>query len=137
MDQTARDSFSPKPKAILVIFICCCLLSIIRILRDSPRLGRIQPDDVAKRSDQRFAAVKLALPSRGIIGYVGEKGESSLPDYYLAQYALAPLVVDRSIQHKFVVGNFPSLQVPASLPGLRTIEDFGNGVVLLSNEGAR
>jgi hypothetical protein len=137
MDQTARDSLSPKPKAVLVIFICCCLLSIIRIMWDSPRPWRIQPDDVAKRSDQRFAAIKLALPSSGVIGYVGENGESSLPDYYLAQYALAPLVVDRSNQHKFVLGNFPSLQVPASLPGLRKIEDFGNGVVLLSNEDAR
>lgn len=134
MENAATDSLPRKLKVVLVVFTCCCLLSTIRILRDAPRPWHIEPDEVAKRSDQRFAAVKLALPSRGNIGYVGETGESSLPDYYLAQYALAPLVVDRSIQHKFIVGNFPSLQVPASLPGLRQIEDFGNGVVLLTSE---
>jgi len=137
MDQIATGGTRRKRKLILAIFIGCCLLSVIRIVRDAPGPSRIQLDDVAKRSDQRFAAVKLVLPGRGIIGYVGENGESSLPDYYLTQYALAPLVVDRSIQHKFVVGSFPSLQVPSSLPGLRKVEDFGNGVVLLSNEDAR
>jgi hypothetical protein len=133
MENAATESLPRKLKVVLVVFICCCLLSTIRTLRDAPRPWH-QSDEVAKRSDQRFAAVKLALPGRGIIGYVGETGESSLPDYYLAQYALAPLVVDRSIQHIFVVGNFPSQQVPASLPGLRKIQDFGNGVVLLASE---
>ena len=134
MDQAARGGARRKREAVLVVFLCCCLLSTIRIAWDAPKPWHIQPENIAERSDQRFAAVKSALPDRGIIGYVGETGESSLPDYYLAQYALAPLVVDRSIQHKFVVGNFPSLQVPPSLPGLRKIEDFGGGVVLLTTE---
>lgn len=127
----------PRTIGGILVLIVSCLLSSIRILRDSPGLAHGRDDDIAKRSDQRFAAAKLVLPGHGIIGYVGENGESSLPDYYLAQYALAPLVIDRSIQHKFVVGNFPSLQVPSSLPGLRKVEDFGNGVVLLTNEDAR
>lgn len=134
MDQAAKGDLSRNLKTVLVVFICCCLLSIIRIAWDAPRPGQIEPDNIAKRSDQRFAAAKLALPARGIIGYVGENGDSSLPDYYLAQYALAPLVVDRSIQHKFVIGNFPSGREPASLPGLRKIQDFGNGIVLLTSE---
>ncbi len=35
------------------------------------------------------------------------RGAAALGDYYLAQYALAPLVVDHSTNHALVVGNFP------------------------------
>lgn len=136
MDPTSTSGTKRKRELILVVFIFCCLLSVIRIVRDAPMPGHIEPDNFAKNSDQRFAAVKLALPTQGVVGYVGEPGGNSLPEYYLAQYALAPLVVDRSIQHKFVIGNFRSMQVPASLPGLRRVEDFGNGIALLTNEDA-
>ena len=134
MDNAPIGGLSRNAHIALVIFIGCCLLSVVRIVREAPRPWRLQPDDIAQRSDQRFAGVKQVLPTRGVIGYVGEPGEASLPDYYLAQYALAPLVVDRSIQHKVVVGNFPSLHIPPLMPGLRQIQDFGNGVVLLANE---
>lgn len=136
MNNAPRSALSRNQLLALVIFIFCCLLSTARILREAPKPWRIQPDDIAQRSDQRFAAVKQVLPNRGVVGYIGEPGDSSLPDYYLAQYALAPLVVDRSIQHKIILGNFPSLQVPISVPGLRKIQDFGNGVALLTNEDA-
>ena len=137
MDHTAAGDLSRNLKAVLVVFIGCCLLSVIRIAWNAPKPGHINPDNIAKRSDQRFSAVKQALPTRGVIGYIGENGDSALPDYYLAQYALAPLVVDRSIQHKFVIGNFPGSEVPASLPGLRKMQDFGNGVVLLTSEDSQ
>ena len=134
MDNAPRGTLSRNQLVALVIFVFCCLLSTARILREAPKPWRIQTDDIARRSDQRFAAVKQLLPRRGVVGYIGEPGDSSLPDYYLAQYALAPIVVDRSIQHKLILGNFPSLQVPISMPGLRKIQDFGNGVVLMANE---
>ncbi len=134
MENVPRGDLPRNLHIALVIFIFCCLLSTARILREAPKPWRMQPDDIAQRSDQRFSAVKQILPSSGVIGYVGAPGESSLPDYYLTQYALAPLVIDRSIQHEVVVGNFPSLQIPPSIPGLREIQDFGNGVVLLANE---
>lgn len=137
MENAPRRGFSRNAHVALVIFVGCCLLSVVRIVREAPKPWNLQPDDIPQRSDQRFSALKQVLPSSGVIGYVGEPGESSLPDYYLAQYALAPLVVDRSIQHKVVVGNFPSLHIPPLMPGLREIQDFGNGVVLLANEGTQ
>jgi hypothetical protein len=81
--------------------------------------------------------VKTRLPANGVVGYIGESGNSSTPDYYLTQYALAPLVVDRSTHHAIVIGNFP-LSPPSNLPpNLRLVEDFGSGVLLLSGEDAR
>ncbi|HKV80896.1 MAG TPA: hypothetical protein VJP02_22285 [Candidatus Sulfotelmatobacter sp.] len=130
-------SVSPRGNCAIFLFTVCCLLSTIRILREAPNPAQITSDDVSARSDKRFAAVKTRLPTSGVIGYIGESGTSSTPDYYLTQYALAPLVVDRSTHHAIVIGNFP-LSPPSNLPpNLRLVEDFGSGVLLLAGEDAR
>ena len=139
---TASGRSSKRNAASLVIVVLCCLLSSARLLVKSPGLTHLPPDDIAVRSDQRFAALKAALADpgvieRGVIGYIGEPGDSGLPDYYLAQYALAPRVVERSTNHAVVVANFPAS--PPAIPpaGLQLVRDFGNGVLLFSNKDAR
>lgn len=133
----STESASPRAKCAILFFTLCCLLSTIRILREAPNPAQLSQDDISKRSDQRFAAVKTRLPASGVIGYIGGDGDSSTPDYYLTQYALAPLVVDRSTHHTIVIGNFP-LSQPSSLPpNLRLVEDFGSGVLLLAGEDTK
>ena len=133
----STESASPRAKCAILFFTLCCLLSTIRILREAPNPAHLSQDDIPKRSDQRFAAVKTRLPASGVIGYIGGDGDSSTPDYYLTQYALAPLVVDRSTHHTIVIGNFP-LSQPSSLPpNLRLVEDFGSGVLLLAGEDTK
>ena len=133
----STESASPRAECAILFFTLCCLLSTIRILREAPNPAHLTPDDISKQSDRRFAAVKTRLPATGVIGYIGESGNSSTPDYYLTQYALAPLVVDRSTHHAIVIGNFP-LSPPSNLPpNLRLVEDFGSGVLLLAGEDAR
>ncbi len=76
------------------------------------------------------------LPESGVVGYVGESGPAADGSYYLAQYALAPLVVDRSANHALVVGNFATSQVSQSpAENLRLLKDFGNGVLLFAAKG--
>jgi hypothetical protein len=131
-----KQAATSKTNAAIFFFIFCCLLSTARLVFEAPRPGRIQRDDMSSRSDQRFAALKANLPVNGVIGYIGESGDSATPDYYLTQYALAPLVVDRSPNHAIVVGNFPS-SPPAQMPeNLRLVKDLGNGVMLFSSKGA-
>ena len=60
-----------KTKAGILLFIVCCLLSTIRLAFEAPRPGNLKPDDIASRSDQRFAALKPYLPAKGVIGYIG------------------------------------------------------------------
>jgi hypothetical protein len=132
--------FSPRLSSrttiATTIFILCCLLSTARVVIDAPSPTRLFPDDIATRSDQRFAAVKAALPKQGIVGYIGDSGTPG--DYYLAQYALAPLVVDNSPGRPLVVGNF-STPPPQSLPSarLQLLKDFGNGVLLFADRDAK
>lgn len=133
----STDSASPRAKCAILLFTLCCLLSTIRILREAPNPAHLRQDDISKRSDQRFAVLKTRLPAAGVIGYLGESGDSSNPDYYLTQYALAPLVVDRSTHHAIVIGNFPRSQPSNLPPNLRLVEDYGSGVLLLAGEDAR
>jgi hypothetical protein len=127
---------SPRVTIATLIFVLGCLLSTVRILRDAPIPGHVHTDDVAKNSDQRFAALKAALPSHGVVGYVGESG-NPIADYYLAQYALAPLVIDRSPNHPLVIGNFPASPPPSPSDHLQLLTDFGNGVLLFANKDAK
>ena len=130
---TDRQPTTSKTKAGILLFVFCCLLSTGRMVFESLTLRQSSYDDVAKLSDQRFSALKTRLPASGVVGYIGHSGDSAIRDYYLTQYALAPLVVDLSPNHPIVVGNFPG-PTPSAIPqNLRLVEDFGNGVMLLSH----
>jgi hypothetical protein len=122
-------------KACLWILVVVCLLSSGRMLVHSQRMSNEAAEN-ERRSGARFVALREALPQRGVIGYIGQS-QDSVGHYYLAQYALAPLVVDFSSDHRIVVGNFPNTP-PQNLPAhLKLMRDFGNGVLLLANEDAR
>ena len=125
----------------LVLFLLGCLLSSARLVVDAPRPRSI--DDLASqipnRSDRRFVALKTALPRHGTVGYVGESGApvDVLGNYYLTQYALAPMIVENSSNHPLVVGNFPRSQ-PSHVPdNLTLIRDFGNGVFLFARKDSK
>lgn len=135
--KTGSQSASGKAVGAILLFVGCCLLSTAHILFQAPRPGHISSDDISKRSDLRFAALKARLPTSGVIGYIGEPGDSSIPDYYLTQYALAPRVVDLSPNHSLVIGNFPSSRVSTIPPGLTLVEDFGKGVMLFAAKDAK
>jgi len=133
----ASSTFSGAPgrnTAAIFIFVACCLLSTARLIRDAPNPFHLKADDISQRSDQRFAALQKTLPKQGVFGYVGESGNSALPDYYLAQYALAPRVIDHSPNHPLVIGNFPSSRPALPAGNLKLIQDFGNGVLLFANQ---
>ncbi|HEV2468476.1 MAG TPA: hypothetical protein VGS05_06220 [Candidatus Sulfotelmatobacter sp.] len=81
--------------------------------------------------------MKTALPTRGVIGYIGEPGNAGTADYYLAQYALAPLVVDNSENHFLVIGNFPDQPNEPAPANLKLVRNFGDGLALFSNQEAK
>jgi len=103
----------------------------------TPNPLHLQVDDVAQLSEKRFAALRAELPNRGVVGYVGESGNAGVEDYYRAQYALAPLVVDRSKDHPLVVVSVSTLPPKPDTTGLEPVKNFGNGVLLFSNKGAK
>ena len=137
MDAPLPSAPNPKTTTGILLLLLCCLLSTGWMVFSTLHPGQITPDDIAARSDQRFSLLKMQLPTQGVVGYIGETGDSALADYYLTQYALAPLVVDYSPEHALVIGNFPSSQPTAISPDLRVIQDFGKGVFLLGRKEAK
>lgn len=121
----------------VLLFIACCLLSSLRLVYTTPNPARLQVEDVAQRSEKRFAALKTQLPKRGVIGYIGESGNWGTEDYYLAQYALAPLVVERSKNHPLVIVSISMVPPKPDTSGLEFVKNFGNGVELFSNKDAK
>ena len=119
-----------------VLFIFVCLLSSARLVIDAPTPASVKESsgEITKRSDQRFSALRAALPERGVVGYIGDPGTPALADYYLAQYALAPLVVDHSVMHSLVIGNFPAASNRVPSNDLQLVKDFGDGVLLFSGK---
>ena len=132
--QPFAHTLPARTRIALLAFVSCCLLSSARLVVQTPIPGHSIQDKVAQRSDLRFAALKAALPQHGVIGYVGDTGESGVAPYYLAQYALAPLVLVHSPNHPWVVGNFPSSAPAASFEKLRLLKDFGDGILLFAGE---
>jgi hypothetical protein len=98
--------------------------------------------------ERRFAELRAMLPARGVVGYLGtpapagttprEANAAALLRFrrrLLAQYTLAPVLLNESTEPEFVVGNFEpgaALTVPA---GLRLVRDFGDGLVLFRRSG--
>lgn len=137
MSEPASNRQRVRAPAGVLLFIVCCLLSSLRLVYKTPNPLHIQVDDVARQSDARFAALKAELPSNGVVGYIGEPGNAGTEEYYRAQYALAPLVVERSKDHPLVILSISTLPPKPDTTGLELLKNFGNGVLLFSNKDAK
>lgn len=86
--------------------------------------------------EKRFEGLRHNLPSRGVVGYISDDtndGEDSKARMFVAQYALAPVIIVRSLEHELVIGNFRKPVDEKKLCSsycLTIIKDFGNGVFL-------
>jgi len=139
---TARNAVRGAVGAIAI-----AILSLIVNVRQESReravsrsRGGISGQDDITLYTLRFEGLRRRLPASGIVGYLSYDGQGGQDTamYYLTQYALVPVVVERSANHSLVVGNFPG-PVPKAeqfLPlGLTLQGDFGNGVLLFGREG--
>lgn len=126
-----------RSSVFVAFLIVLFLFSSFRLVVGTPKPAHNVLDDIAARSDDRFAPLKAHLSTEGVIGYIGESGQSSLPDYYLAQYALAPVVVDHATNHAIVIGNFPHSAPSEIPPDLKLVQNFGNGVLLFAGRDTK
>jgi hypothetical protein len=92
--------------------------------------------------EARLQALRPLLPPGSTVGYLADPLPADLPRaesrdhfrrYVLTQYALAPVLVQRSAEADLVVGNFVSPPPPALAEelGLVPLHDLGEGILLL------
>jgi hypothetical protein len=101
------------------------------------------PSDPVMRQERRLAGLRGSVEARGLRGTVGYLGDfppgrgaddaRGVEDYFLTQFALAPLVLDGDAErHEWIVANLRSAASSARVPaGWKIEEDFGGGVLLL------
>ncbi len=89
----------------------------------------------------RFDGIRSMLPQRGVVCYMPNPDNSfdAKKHYFLAQYALAPLVVRPTADCDPLIGDFPAGSTAASVSGQQfvVLNDFGNGLMLLRRNTGR
>ena len=90
---------------------------------------------------KRFDAIKSSLPSRGVVCYLPnpESSFQAKKDYFLAQYALAPLLLRANADCETVIGDFAG-GAPSEVLNQQhvvLVHDFGDGLLLLRRSTAR
>jgi hypothetical protein len=128
----SRYNYPNRLRAGLILLLLIALLSSRELLRLTSHGQAGGSEAVAYI--QRFDAIKKILPERGVICYAPDPRieVDTNKDYFLAQYALAPLVLRTNRDCDLLVANFPggSTKVRISSPDYLLAKDFGNGVAL-------
>jgi hypothetical protein len=135
-DVSERPSVRARVWIALALVLAYAGVSVLRCLHRAAEWPSRAGQDEISAYERRFEALRPALPTRGVVGYLGDpepNEEGALEHfrrYLLAQYSLAPLLVVENLEPEFVVGNFYPGTKPAAPPGFRLVRDFGDGLVL-------
>jgi hypothetical protein len=127
----------------LLLVLLYAGVSTVRWARRAAAWPAASAQDEITAYESRFRVLRSALPSRGVVGYLGHpEPTSATPQdsnaaallhfrrYLLAQYSLAPVLLIESTDHELIVGNFYPGSSPPAPPGFRLFRDFGDGLVL-------
>ena len=112
----------------------------LRLIGDPEGDDAVGRDRVA-RHEERLAGLRTVLPERGVVGYLsdnraadGFSDMSAMEEYFMTQYALAPLVIVPGADRDTVVGLFSRPVDVNPSTGLRILGNFGDGVLLMKRE---
>ena len=122
----------------LILLLGGALLSSYKLLQQSPPLSSRPAADEVSKYEARFTRARQVLPQHGVICYVPDfnSSDAAKRNFFLARYALAPLVVRTVPDCDPLIADFPS-GLPSSFLDHRyaELEDFGHGVLLLKRNG--
>ena len=145
--ELSMGKYSIEAKIGIAAVILFALISNWNLVKQE---GKFDPKQIGRDNislyDKRFDGLRKILPSHGIVGYISDRpitdyskmaDAALIAQYYLVQYAVAPVLVDDSIERKLVIGNFhqPNVSLPKEKK-FTVLKDFGNGVVLFETEKA-
>jgi len=116
--------------AALIFLLTICALSTMTMVKREG--GWKQPPvipDVISVYLSRFEEVHWRLPPHSTLCYIAS-GNATVMDYYLAQYALAPVVVSNNQPCELWLGNSIAGEPLEFHQDLVLVHDFGRGVKL-------
>ncbi|MFA5143529.1 MAG: hypothetical protein WC522_05125 [Candidatus Omnitrophota bacterium] len=136
-----KNRITKEDIALASLLLIAFIINMSLLAQALRSITEIDKVDWITAYENRFDGLKKTLPGYGTVGYVTNNQAEDIryifeesKRYYLAQYALAPIVLEYGGRKGPVVGNFKD---PADgrdalkKIGLPLVRDFGNGVVLL------
>ena len=132
-------SLPARAQAGIYGLLVIALYSSLGFLLDSVKMNRKAEEDSSPTSTyvRRFQKLRGDLPPKGRVGYLTDMAQD--PDdveFHLTQYALIPLVLEKSKSPRYIVGNMVKAPTAEFLTaqGLVMVQDYGMGVVLFEKK---
>ena len=125
-----------RARAAVVVALLMAGVALYRIAEElhATMAGPPPPTSDAVVSEARLAVLRGDLAHRGTVGYVTDAPDFAafIERFYLAQFALAPLIVVPAADLRWVVGDFRNGGVPDTVAGsdLQVVREYGGGVML-------
>jgi hypothetical protein len=130
-------NFSLRVSTAILSLIICALFVNIQALAEIILFPERLTRDISQY-EKRFKKLREILPAEGAVGYISDEQEDKNDArYQVAQYALAPVIVARSLEQNIIIGNFSDASARPGIyekGGLVPIRDFGGGLVILTRE---
>jgi hypothetical protein len=122
---------------IPVAMIAFATVSSVALLRDEI-IGYVhRTPNVIGIPDSAVMSLRSIVPKGETFGFLSDRNNPEVVDkrLYSATYSLAPSIVERTANRRFIIGDFRSKSnIPMVLERhqLHIVEDLGNGFLLLS-----
>jgi hypothetical protein len=129
----------PSGRYVVYGLLLVALLGQIPMLQRVVRLLR-EPSskDPVAIAEHRLAGIRATLEGVPRVGYITDiAGDSIGTDaaaterYFLTQYVLAPVVLERGTAEELVVGNFAADTLPGRYAHLKILRRYDRGLLLL------
>jgi hypothetical protein len=120
--------------ALACLLVLAVLSAALELWRAAHSYARSDGGQRFASRQTRFRELRRLLPPHGVVAYLSDKPDATA-SYFLAQYALAPLVLERGATRPVVVGNFFEPAAAGALAarlGLALQRDLGEGVMLFT-----
>jgi hypothetical protein len=141
LDSSIHVRFPLRVKLGMMGLALFVLVTNIDLVIDAHQtLQRNKGKDLVPIYEKRFTKLRQAIKSFEVVGYFSDGASDSQEDvgnFYLTQYTLAPVIVTRETNRRWVVGNFwKTGRVPAAAQRDRLFlwKDFGDGVALFQSK---
>ncbi len=135
---------------VLILLLGFCIVSAVNGYQTaSQAAGEVNGDDMVTAWDKRLRKIRPLLPESGVVGYLADWdipgaqfGSSDQEvEFLLAQYTVAPVVLERGKDHPVILGNFSDNGDPNKLPevqatlGISLSQPYSNEINIFTGEG--
>jgi hypothetical protein len=135
--------------SIVGLFGISIYSSIFTLRATSKDVAEMKEDEMVTAWEKRLRKMRLILPDHGVIGYLADWDISNNKygardqevEFILAQYTLAPLVLERGTNHDLILGNFNDNGDSQKLPDIQNyfeiqlLNKFSNEFFVFKGKG--